>query len=101
MRHGPRIETDPTPIMFEADNFRHFDDCYGKNFDQETDKYLPSKTQKFKEHGMSFSPTQQALKCTKEVIQCCHCLKWRCINEAKKITNEEKQTAVKLIENLL
>ena len=47
------------------------------------------------------SPTQQALKCTKEVMQCCDCLKWRCIYAAKKMTNEEKQTAVKLIENLL
>ena len=55
-------------MKFEADKFKHFDDCYGKNFDQEANKYLPSKTQKFKEHGLPFSPTQQALKCKNKLF---------------------------------
>lgn len=56
--------------------------------------------QKIKEHGIPFSPTQQALKCTKPVIQCNDCLKWRCIYAAKNISKDEKQAASRLHEDI-
>ena len=92
---------DPAPMTFEPEKFKPFNDCYGRNVDIEADKFLPSKSQKLKEHGMPFSPTQQALNCTKMVIQCYECLKWRCIYAAKNISKEEKSASSRLIENLL
>ena len=89
---------DPIPINLTLEKFKHFDECYGKTGKKEPDRYLPWKNQKAKEHGMPFSPIQQALKCTKMAVQCLDCLKWRCLYAAIKISQEEKRQPIEFFQ---
>ena len=70
----------PDPIP-EGDHYKKFDDVYGT---PTTEMYMPSLKEKIaKGHGLDYSPTGQTAKCTKLLIQCVDCRKWRVIHAPK------------------
>ena len=98
VRLGADVFKDPKPSGSDADKFAKFQDVYGRNNSEEGDKYLPSKNEKLKERGMSFSPSAQKAKNTNLVWQCEECLRWRCIYSQKRLSKAERTEAMQLLE---